>query len=78
MSVFCHIKKGDKVMVSSGKFKKSIGNVSVVKRLDGNRFAIALDSIPKISKKKKKSQEYIEKDVFIDSSNVLLLQTGNN
>ena len=65
-------------MVSSGKFKKSIGNVSVVKRLGDNRFAVALDSIPKISKKKKKSQEYVEKDVFIDSSNILLLQIGNN
>jgi ribosomal protein L24 len=78
MAVFCHVKKGDKVIVSSGKFKKTIGNVTSVSRLSVNRFAVTIDSIPKISRKKKRSEDVIQKDIFIDSSNVLLLQAGSN
>lgn len=78
MVVFCHVKEGDRVMVSAGKFKKVIGSVTTVRRLSSNRFAIAIDSIPKMNKKKKRSEEYIQKEIFIDSSNVLLLQVESN
>ncbi len=78
MTVFCHVKKGDKVIINSGKFKKTIGNITVVSRVSENRFVVAIDSIPKTSRKKKGSEDVVQKDVFIDSSNVLLLQTGSN
>jgi ribosomal protein L24 len=78
MAVFCHVKKGDKVIVNSGKFKKTVGNITAVFKLDKNKFIVSIDSIPKISKKKKKSEDIVEKDVLIDSSNVLLLKSRNN
>ena len=77
MTVFCHVKKGDKVMICSGKFRKTIGNITVVCRISVNRFAVAIDSIPKISKKKKRSEDIIQTDIFIDSSNVRKLEIIN-
>ena len=60
MTVFCHVKKGDKVMICSGKFRKTIGNITVVCRISVNRFAVAIDSIPKISKKKEGRSHFLK------------------
>lgn len=80
MVCFCHVKKGDRVIVISGRFRKVIGNiVQVVRVADSkNRFQVALDSIKTMRKKKKGANSYTEKSVFIDSSNVTLLKIENS
>ena len=77
---FCHVKKGDRVIVLTGDFKRKVGIVTkVVRALDKKeRFLVALDCLPKRRMKKKKSNEFVEKDLLIDSSNVLLLKIDNS
>lgn len=77
---YSHLKKNDKVIVLSGDFKSKIGVVTKVVRQkeDSNRFLIALDCLPKKRLKRKKSNEFVEKDTLIDSSNLSLLKVKDD
>jgi ribosomal protein L24 len=72
---FCKIKKGDRVIVLTGKFKRTIGFVeSVVRNFRGKQgFLVSLDVLDKRKIKKKKGNECVEKDQLIDSSNVSII-----
>lgn len=72
---FCKIKKGDRVIVLTGKFKRTIGFVeNVVRNFRGqNGFLVSLDILPKRKLKKKRGNEFVERDHFIDSSNVSII-----
>ena len=80
MVKFCHVKKNDRVIVLTGDFKRKVGIItSIIKHKDvNNRFFVTLDSLPKKSLKKKKSSDFVERDVLIDSSNVRLLQVSKS
>jgi ribosomal protein L24 len=76
MMKFCRIKKDDRVIVLTGDFKGEVGIITSVIRHEDveHRFFVTLDSLPKKRLKKKKSKDYVKKDVLIDSSNVRLLK----
>ena len=76
---FCHVKKNDRVIILTGDFKRKVGIVTeVIRHKDNkNRFLVALDCLPKRRMKKKKSNEFVERDILIDSSNVSLLKIDN-
>jgi ribosomal protein L24 len=77
LRTFCHIKKGDTVVVLTGDHKKSIGNVLYIVKKDhicGDRFFVALSSLKKKSIRDKRTKKVSEKDILIDSSNVKLIK----
>jgi ribosomal protein L24 len=74
MSLYCHVKKGDKVLVNSGEFAGTISIVSEVIRFDckkkGTFFKVILEDLPARSMKQKKTGVVKQVKRLIHSSNV--------
>lgn len=77
---FCHLKKNDRVIVSSGDYKGHVGIVTGVLRDKErlNRFLVSVDTIPKRKVKKKKGGELSERDFLIDASNISVLENEDS
>ena len=79
MVIKCHVKLGDKVIVLCGSYAKTIATISKVVRCkkESGRFdtyfKVALSTIPKKSVRIKMTKSIVQRDVLIDSSNVLLI-----
>jgi ribosomal protein L24 len=80
MNLFCHVKKGDKVLINSGQFSGTISVVSDVVRseckIKGEFFKIALSDLPKRTIKQKKTGVIKQVQRLVHSSNVELLKSG--
>ena len=79
MSLFCHVKKGDKVLINSGKFSGTISIVSEVVRskckIKGEFFRVALADLPKKTIKQKKTGVMKQVQTLVHSSNLELLKS---
>lgn len=80
MVLYCHVKKGDKVLIKTGKFKQTVSVVNQVVRFTNpstkkDFFKLALNDLPKKTVKNKKTNSLNQVDVLIDSSNVEILES---
>lgn len=74
--LYCHVKKGDRILVTTGKYAKTISKVAEVIRVatkNSINFKVALESLPKKTLKKRGSNSTVEKNILIHSSNVTKL-----
>ncbi len=80
MGIFCHVKKGDKVLINSGQFSGTISTVSSVLRVKLKKdlvfFKVILNDLPKRTVKNKKTGTVKQVHRMIHSSNLDLLESS--
>jgi large subunit ribosomal protein L24 len=69
----CHVKKGDKVLITTGDYKGKVGTVKKVSTKFVNGARVKIEGINFVRKKIKDEQakfKYIEVEAYIHASNV--------